>query len=125
MSTYKKPVLTRYSDTDPNTDVVTVHLADLEGGLKFRIPDLDKIGYEWEVAPVLGSEPVEWADRKSLSSYDDEGNAQKLTVLELTVPKARLEKYRGQVVELRYRYFSESDDYGDDMLSAPVRLKVE
>ncbi|CAN1597564.1 hypothetical protein [Pseudomonas mediterranea] len=121
MSTYKKPVLVQF----PDTDEVTIDLTDLESGLKFIIPELDKIGYEWEVAPILGSEPVEWADRKSLASYDDEGNAQKLTVLELTVPKARLEKYRGQVVELRYRYFSESDGYGDEMVSAPVRLKVE
>jgi hypothetical protein len=121
MSTYKKPVLVQF----PDTDEVTIDLADLESGLKFRIPDLDKVGYEWEVAPLLGSEPVEWVDRKSLAPYDDEGNAQKLTELELTVPKARLEKYRGQVVELRYRFFSESDDYGDEMVSAPVRLKVK
>jgi len=121
MSTYKKPVLVQF----PDADEVTIDLASLGSGLKFTVPDLDKIEYEWEVAPVLGSEPVEWADRKALASYDDEGNAQKLTELELTVPKARLEKYRGQVVELRYRYFSESDDYGDDMVSAPVRLKVK
>ena len=121
MSTYKKPVLVQF----PDADEVIINLSDVEDGLKFSIPELEKIVNEWDVAPILGSEPVEWADRKSLVTWDEEGNPQKLAVLELSVPKARLEKYRGQVVELRYKFFSESEDYGDAMVSSPVRLKIE
>jgi hypothetical protein len=104
----------------------TVQLSALNDTLPIRVPDSDFFRANWDVYPILGSDPdtPEWEGLEEPTGvWDDAADDMvKVSEIELHIPKEVLQRYANKTVELRYKF---ADESSMEPYSAPLILHVE
>jgi len=125
MSTnYAAPTLSKMAAQSSCT--LTLQLSTLPDVLIVQVPDSSVFPANWSVYPILGDAPEEpeWAGEEvNTGTWDDaEDEMEKLTGIELQIPKEALRPYLNRVVELRYKFCDESSM---EPFSEVLRLRIE
>ncbi|RON95130.1 hypothetical protein BK672_12890 [Pseudomonas fluorescens] len=125
MSTnYAAPTLSKMAAQSSCT--LTLQLSTLPDVLIVQVPDSSDFPANWSVYPILGDDPEEpeWAGEEvNTGTWDDaEDEMEKLTGIELQIPKEALRPYLNRVVELRYKFCDESSM---EQFSEVLRLRIE
>lgn len=111
---------------DHPADLVTVQLSTLSADLIVRVPDDQDTPPNWEVYPILGSNPEqpEWQGLSEPTGLWDDAldDVVSVTGIELRIPKSDLETYLNATVELRYKF---ADESSLEPCSEPLRLYIE
>lgn len=122
--TFAAPTLPQYLPHLP--DPVTVSLSLLNDDLIVQVPDSSSFAANWSVYAILGDAPEEpeWAGEKvDTGAWDDaEDEMEKLTGIELQIPKEVLKPYLNTAIELRYKF---QDESSMEPFSVPLRLVIE
>ncbi|WP_460926377.1 hypothetical protein [Pseudomonas sp. MC6] len=91
---------------------LTLQLSALPDVLIVQVPDSSDFPANWSVYPILGEDPEEpeWAGEEvDTGTWDDaEDEMEKLTGIELQLPKEVLRPYLNRQIELRYKFVDES-----------------
>jgi hypothetical protein len=107
-------------------DTLTLQLSMLPDVMIVQVPDSSDFPANWSVYPILGDDPEEpeWAGEEvNTGTWDDaEDEMEKLTGIELQMPKEALRPYLNRVVELRYKF---SDESSMEPFSQVLRLRIE
>ncbi|MFI8226901.1 hypothetical protein [Pseudomonas sp. NPDC085632] len=105
---------------------LTLQLSLLPDVLIVQVPDSSDFPANWSVYPILGDDPEEpeWVGEEvNTGTWDDaEDEMEKLTGIELQLPKEALRPYLNRVVELRYKFCDESSM---EPFSQVLRLRIE
>jgi hypothetical protein len=105
---------------------LTPQLSTLPDVLIVQVPDSSDFPANWSVYPILGDDPEEpeWiGEEVNTGTWDDaEDEMEKLTGIELQIPKEALRPYLNRVVELRYKFCDESSM---EPFSEVLRLRIE
>ncbi|WP_447783598.1 hypothetical protein [Pseudomonas germanica] len=125
MSTnYAAPTLSKMAAQSSCT--LTLQLSTLPDVLIVQVPDSSDFPANWRVYPILGDDPEEpeWiGEEVDTGTWDDaEDEMEKLTGIELQIPKEALRPYLNRVVELRYKFCDESSM---EPFSEVLRLRIE
>ncbi|WP_095112686.1 hypothetical protein [Pseudomonas sp. Irchel 3H7] len=125
MSTnYAAPTLSKMAAQSSCT--LTLQLSTLPDVLIVQVPDSSDFPANWSVYPILGGDPEEpeWiGEEVDTGTWDDaEDEMEKLTGIELQIPKEALRPYLNRVVELRYKFCDESSM---EPFSEVLRLRIE
>ncbi|CAI8874319.1 Integron gene cassette protein [Pseudomonas sp. IT-347P] len=125
MSTnYAAPTLSQIAAS--SSDILTLQLSALPDVLIVQVPDSSDFPANWSVYPILGDDPEEpdWeGEEVNTGTWDDaEDEMEKLTGIELQLPKEALQPYLNGEVELRYKFFDESSM---EPCSEVLRLRIE
>nr|WP_315446838.1 hypothetical protein [uncultured Pseudomonas sp.] len=122
--TFAPPTLPQCLPHSPET--VTVKLSLLSDDLIVEVPDSSNFAANWSVYAILGDDPEEpdWAGEKvDTGAWDDaEDEMEKLTGIELQIPKEVLKAYLNTEIELRYKF---QDESSMEPCSAPLILHIE
>ena len=107
---YAAPTLAQIASSD--SDTLTLQLSVLPDVLIVQVPDSSDFPANWSVYPILGDDPEEpeWAGEEvDTGTWDDaEDEMEKLTGIELQLPKEVLRPYLNRQIELRYKFVDES-----------------
>ncbi|QXI14925.1 hypothetical protein [Pseudomonas hamedanensis] len=107
-------------------DCVTLQLSQLPDILTVQVPDSSDFAANWSVYAILGGDPEEpeWqGEEVDTGAWDDaEDEMEKLTGIELQVPKEALRPYLNREVELRYKF---ADESSMEPYSQALKLRVE
>ncbi|MBC3206407.1 hypothetical protein HU755_06365 [Pseudomonas sp. SWRI111] len=118
------PTLTHVAPSQD--DCVTLQLSQLPDILTVQVPDSSDFAANWSVYAILGDDPEEpeWqGEEVDTGAWDDaEDEMEKLTGIELQVPKEALRPYLNREVELRYKF---ADESSMEPYSQALRLRVE
>jgi hypothetical protein len=111
MSTcYTAPTLSHIAAS--SSDTLTLQLSQLTDILIVQVPDSSDFAANWSVYAILGNDPEQpdWAGEEvDTGTWDDaEDEMEKLTGIELQLPKEVLRPYLNTDVELRYKFCDES-----------------
>jgi hypothetical protein len=121
---YAAPTLAQM--TCPASETPTLQLSVLPDVLIVQVPDSSDFPANWSVYPILGNDPEEpeWAGEEvDTGTWDDaEDEMEKLTGIELQIPKEALRPYLNREVELRYKF---SDESSMEPFSQVLRLRIE
>lgn len=121
---YAAPTLAQVASSASGT--LTLQLSVLPDVLIVQVPDSSDFPANWSVYPILGNDPEEpvWAGEEvDTGTWDDaEDEMEKLTGIELQIPKEALLAYVNRDIELRYRFVDESSM---GPFSQALRLRVE
>jgi len=125
MSTnYAAPTLSQMAAQSSCT--LTLQLSTLPDVLIVQVPDSSDFPANWSVYPILGDDPEEpeWAGEEvNTGTWDDaEDEMEKLTGIELQIPKEVLRQYLNRNVELRYKF---SDESSMEPFSQALKLRIE
>lgn len=125
MSTnYAAPTLSKMAAQSSCT--LTLQLSTLPDVLIVQVPDSSDFPANWSVYPILGDDPEEpeWiGEEVDTGTWDDaEDEMEKLTGIELQIPKEALRPHLNRVVELRYKFCDESSM---EPFSEVLRLRIE
>ncbi|CAI8835872.1 hypothetical protein [Pseudomonas sp. IT-P395] len=125
MSTnYAAPTLSKMAARSSCT--LTLQLSTLPDVLIVQVPDSSDFPANWSVYPILGDDPEEpeWAGEEvNTGTWDDaEDEMEKLTGIELQIPKEVLRQYLNRNVELRYKF---SDESSMEPFSQALKLRIE
>ncbi|MFJ2461971.1 hypothetical protein ACIOVC_26050 [Pseudomonas neuropathica] len=125
MSTnYAAPTLSQIAAS--SSDILTLQLSTLPDVLTALVPDSSDFPANWSVYPILGDDPQEpeWAGEEvNTGTWDDaEDEMEKLTGIELQLPKEVLRPYLNREIELRYKFCDESSM---EPFSEVLRLRIE
>jgi uncharacterized membrane-anchored protein len=90
------------------------------------VPDSSDFAANWSVYAILGDDPEEpeWASEEvNTGTWEDaEDEMEKLTGIELHIPKEALIPYLHREIELRYKFLDESSI---EPFSEPLTLQIE
>lgn len=121
---YAPPELPQFLPHPPDT--ATVDVSTLSDDLIVRVPESGDFAANWSVYAILGDDPEEpeWAsDEVNTGTWDDaEDEMEKLTGIELHIPKEALLPYLNADIELRYKF---QDESSMEPFSAPLTLRIE
>jgi hypothetical protein len=121
---YAAPTLAKIASAA--SDTLTLQLSALPDVLIVKVPDSSDFPANWSVYPILGGDPEEpeWAGEEvDTGTWDDaEDEMEKLTGIELQIPKEALRPYLNREVELRYKFCDESSM---EPFSQPLTLRIE
>ncbi|MFJ2531790.1 hypothetical protein [Pseudomonas helmanticensis] len=121
---YAAPTLAQVASSA--SDTLTLQLSVLPDVLIVHVPDSSDFPANWSVYPILGDDPEEpeWAGEEvDTGTWDDaEDEMEKLTGIELQLPKEVLRPYLNREVELRYKFCDESSM---EPFSQVLRLRIE
>ena len=121
---YAAPTLAQM--TSSASDALTLQLSVLPDVLIVQVPDSSDFPANWSVYPILGDDPEEpeWiGEEVDTGTWDDaEDEMEKLTGIELQLPKEALRPYLNREVELRYKFCDESSM---EPFSQVLRLRIE
>jgi hypothetical protein len=121
---YAAPTLAQM--TSSASDALTLQLSVLPDVLIVQVPDSSDFPANWSVYPILGDDPEEpeWAGEEvNTGTWDDaEDEMEKLTGIELQIPKETLRPYLNTDVELRYKFVDESSM---EPFSQAVTLRIK
>ncbi|WP_460368211.1 hypothetical protein ACOYXF_20330 [Pseudomonas sp. Tul1A2] len=121
---YAAPTLAQIASSA--SDTLTLQLSALPDVLIMQVPDSSDFPANWSVYPILGGDPEEpeWAGEEvDTGTWDDaEDEMEKLTGIELQIPKEALRPYLNREIELRYKFCDESSM---EPCSAPLVLRIE
>ena len=125
MSTnYAAPTLSQIAAS--SSDILTLQLSTLPDVLTALVPDSSDFPANWSVYPILGDDPETplWAGEEvDTGTWDDaEDEMEKLTGIELQLPKEVLRPYLNREIELRYKFCDESSM---EPFSEVLRLRIE
>jgi hypothetical protein len=125
MSTnYAAPTLSQIAAS--SSDILTLQLSTLPDVLTALVPDSSDFPANWSVYPILGDDPQEpeWeGEEVNTGTWDDaEDEMEKLTGIELQLPKEVLRPYLNREIELRYKFCDESSM---EPFSEVLRLRIE
>ena len=125
MSTnYAAPTLAQMDSSASAT--LTLQLSVLPDVLIVQVPDSSDFPANWSVYPILGDDPEEpeWeGEEVNTGTWDDaEDEMEKLTGIELQLPKEVLRPYLNREIELRYKFCDESSM---EPFSEVLRLRIE
>lgn len=105
---------------------LTLQLSMLPDVMIVQVPDSSDFPANWSVYPILGDDPEEpeWeGEEVNTGTWDDaEDEMEKLTGIELQMPKEALRPYLNREVELRYKFCDESSM---EPFSQVLRLRIE
>lgn len=105
---------------------LTLQLSLLPDLLIVQVPDSSDFPANWSVYAILGDDPEEpeWqGEEVGTGTWDDaEDEMEKLTGIELHIPKEALFAYLNREVELRYKFVDESSM---EPFSEVLRLRIE
>lgn len=122
---FPSPILPQFSRLEPN-QISVVTLAQLRECLVVRVPEPNDFPPNWDVYPILGRDPEEpdWRGVEEPTGFWDDAmeDMAKRTGIELKIPKAALEQYRGRAVELRYKF---ADESSLEPSSEPLLILIE
>jgi hypothetical protein len=124
---YATPTLAKIaSSASSASDTLTLQLSVLPDVLIVQVPDSSDFPANWSVYPILGDDPEEpeWiGEEVDTGTWDDaEDEMEKLTGIELQLPKEALRPYLNREVELRYKFCDESSM---EPFSQPLTLRIE
>ncbi|MBF6032287.1 hypothetical protein H8F23_03360 [Pseudomonas sp. P155] len=121
---YAAPTLSQIAA--PTSDTLTLQLSTLPDVMIVQVPDSSDFPANWSVYPILGDDPEEpeWeGEEVNTGTWDDaEDEMEKLTGIELQIPKEALRPYLNREVELRYKF---SDESSMEPFSEVLRLRIE
>jgi hypothetical protein len=121
---YAAPTLAQMPS--PASETLTLQLSVLPDVLIVLVPDSSDFPANWSVYPILGDDPEEpeWiGEEVDTGTWDDaEDEMEKLTGIELQMPKEVLRPYLNREVELRYKF---SDESSMEPYSEVLKLRVE
>ncbi|MFJ7316290.1 hypothetical protein ACIQVE_26790 [Pseudomonas sp. NPDC098747] len=121
---YAPPELPQFLPHSPDT--ATVNVSALSDELIVQVPDSGDFAANWSVYAILGDDPEEpeWAGEEvNTGTWDDaEDEMEKLTGIELRIPKEALLPYLHTEIELRYRF---QDESSQAPFSEPLLLRIE
>lgn len=121
---FAAPTLSQFA-TSPS-DTLTLQLSLLPDVLIVQVPDSSDFAANWSVYAILGEDPEEpeWAGEEvDTGTWDDaEDEMEKLTGIELQIPKEVLKAYLNTEIELRYKF---QDESSMEPCSAPLMLRIE
>ncbi|VVP77344.1 hypothetical protein PS925_00142 [Pseudomonas fluorescens] len=121
---YAAPTLAQIASSA--SDTLTLQLSALPDVLIMQVPDSSDFPANWSVYPILGGDPEEpeWAGEEvDTGTWDDaEDEMEKLTGIELQIPKEVLKAYLNTEIELRYKF---QDESSMEPCSAPLVLRIE
>jgi hypothetical protein len=121
---YAAPTLSQIAASA--SDTLTLQLSMLPDVMIVQVPDSSDFPANWSVYPILGDDPEEpeWAGEEvNTGTWDDaEDEMEKLTGIELQMPKEALRPYLNREVELRYKFCDESSM---EPFSQVLRLRIE
>jgi hypothetical protein len=121
---YATPTLAQIASSA--SDTLTLQLSVLPDVLIVQVPDSSDFPANWSVYPILGDDPEEpeWiGEEVDTGTWDDaEDEMEKLTGIELQLPKEALRPYLNREVELRYKFCDESSM---EPFSQPLTLRIE
>ncbi|TMU78693.1 hypothetical protein FGA82_15750 [Pseudomonas fluorescens] len=121
---YAAPTLSQIAA--PTSDTLTLQLSTLPDEMIVQVPDSSDFPANWSVYPILGDDPEEpeWAGEEvDTGTWDDaEDEMEKLTGIELQLPKEALRPYLNREVELRYKFCDESSM---EPFSEMLRLRIK
>jgi hypothetical protein len=121
---YATPTLAKIASSA--SDTLTLQLSVLPDVLIVQVPDSSDFPANWSVYPILGDDPEEpeWiGEEVDTGTWDDaEDEMEKLTGIELQLPKEALRPYLNREVELRYKFCDESSM---EPFSQPLTLRIE
>ena len=125
MSTnYAAPTLSQIAAS--SSDTLTLQLSQLPDILIVQVPDSSDFAANWSVYAILGNDPEQpdWAGEEvDTGTWDDaEDEMEKLTGIELQLPKEVLRPYLNREIELRYKFCDESSM---EPFSEVLRLRIE
>jgi hypothetical protein len=122
--TFAPPTLAHGPEHPPAS--ATVSLASLGDDLILKVPDAPDTPANWDVYPILGSDPdePEWRGLAEPTGVWNDllDDMVSLTAIELSIPREALEKYLNRSVELRYKF---ADESSLEPCSEPLLLTVE
>ncbi|VVP02660.1 hypothetical protein [Pseudomonas fluorescens] len=121
---FAPPELPQFLPHTPET--ATVNLSALSDELIIQVPDSRDFAANWSVYAILGDDPEEpeWASEEvNTGTWDDaEDEMEKLTGIELHIPKEVLLSYLHSEIELRYKF---QDESSLEPYSEPLLLRIE
>ncbi|RON79204.1 hypothetical protein [Pseudomonas fluorescens] len=121
---YAAPTLSQIAASA--SDTLTLQLSTLPAVLIAQVPDSSDFPANWSVYPILGDDPEEpeWeGEEVNTGTWDDaEDELEKLTGIELQIPKEVLRPYLNTEVELRYKF---SDESSMEPFSQALTLRIE
>jgi hypothetical protein len=121
---YAAPTLSQIAASA--SDPLTLQLSMLPDVMIVQVPDSSDFPANWSVYPILGDDPEEpeWeGEEVNTGTWDDaEDEMEKLTGIELQMPKEALRPYLNREVELRYKFCDESSM---EPFSQVLRLRIE
>lgn len=121
---YAAPTLSQIAAS--TSDTLTLQLSMLPDVMIVEVPDSSDFPANWSVYPILGDDPEEpeWeGEEVNTGTWDDaEDEMEKLTGIELQMPKEALRPYLNREVELRYKFCDESSM---EPFSQVLRLRIE
>lgn len=121
---YAAPTLSQIAASA--SDPLTLQLSMLPDVMIVQVPDSSDFPENWSVYPILGDDPEEpeWeGEEVNTGTWDDaEDEMEKLTGIELQMPKEALRPYLNREVELRYKFCDESSM---EPFSQVLRLRIE
>ncbi|KHA74809.1 hypothetical protein NZ35_00625 [Pseudomonas chlororaphis] len=121
---YAAPTLAQIASSA--SDTLTLQLSVLPDVLIVQVPDSSDFTANWSVYPILGNDPEEpeWiGEEVDTGTWDDaEDEMEKLTGIELQIPKEALRPYLNREVELRYKFCDESSM---EPFSGMLRLRIK
>ena len=124
LSRYAAPTLSQLSSLEP--DRVTLQLSLLPDVLLAGVPDSSDFPANWSVYAILGADPdhPEWAGEEvDTGTWDDaEDDMEKLTGIEVQIPKEALRPFLNTEIELRYKF---QDESSQEPYSNPLLLRIE
>lgn len=107
-------------------ETTTVNLSALSDELIVQVPDSSDFAANWSVYAILGDDPEEpeWASEEvNTGTWEDaEDEMEKLTGIELHIPKEALIPYLHREIELRYKF---QDESSIEPFSEPLTLQIE
>lgn len=122
--TLAPPLLPQLPHQSPERQ--TLKLSSLSDSLQVLVPDSDDFPANWDVYPILGTDPEspDWAGAYAPTGvWDDAADDMvKLKRIELSIPWEVLAQYTGTTVELRYKF---SDESSLEPCSERLKLYVE
>lgn len=122
--TFAPPILSQAPGHPP--EKATVSLSTLGDELILQVPDATDIPANWEVYPILGTDPEDpdWQGQTQPTGIWDDASeeALKLNGIELRIPREALETYLNEEVELRYKF---ADESSLEPCSEPLMLCIE
>ena len=121
---YAAPTLAQIASSA--SDTLTLQLSVLPDVLIVQVPDSSEFPANWSVYPILGDDPEEpeWTGEEvDTGTWDDaEDEMEKLTGIELQIPREALHPYLNTDVELRYKFVDESSM---EPFSQALTLRIE
>lgn len=121
---FAPPELPQFLPHSPET--ATVNLSALSDELIVQVPDSSDFAANWSVYAILGDDPEEpeWASEEvNTGTWEDaDDEMEKLTGIELHIPKEALIPYLHREIALRYKF---QDESSIEPFSESLTLQIE